>query len=97
MEEPWIKATILIPNQYIDQIDALTRERRGKNVSTKFIDQNNVLIENRYPLSEVITDFLDTLNILSSGYASFDYQEDGYEEVNVVVLSFKINGEALGK
>lgn len=47
MEEPMAKATIMVPNEFIDKIDAQMRERRGVNLSTKFIDQNNVLIENR--------------------------------------------------
>lgn len=95
IDEPMIKASIMVPNQYIEQLDALTRERRGVKLQTKFIDQNTVLMENRYPLSEVITDFLDVLKHMTSGYASFDYEEDGWQAVEVVVLTFTINKEPL--
>ena len=95
VEEPMVKATIITPNKHIDALDALTRERRGVKLSTKFIDQNNVLMENRYPLSEVITDFLDILKTITSGYASFDSEPDGYQKTEIVVLRFTINKEAL--
>ena len=85
----------MVPNEYIDQLDALTRERRGVKLETKFIDQHNVLMINRYPLSEVITDFLDVLKQMTSGYASFDYEEDGWQAVDVVVLTFQLNKEPL--
>ena len=85
----------MVPNKYIEALESLTRERRGVKLDTKFIDQNNVLMVNRYPLSEVITDFLDILKHMTSGYASFDYEEDGYQAVEIVVLTFTINKEPL--
>lgn len=95
MEEPMIKATLMLPNEYLEPINVQARERRGKVLSTKFVDQNNILMEIRYPLSEIITNFYDELKTLSSGYASFDYVDDGYQEINAVILTFNINKEPL--
>lgn len=58
-----IKATLMVPNNYLEIINTQARERRGELISTKFVDQNNTLMEIRYPLSEIITDFYDELKV----------------------------------
>lgn len=92
MEEPWIKATILVPDEYVGNILALCEEKRGKQESMNFAG-NRAMIVYSLPLNEVVFDFYDRLKSCTKGYASFDYQIDHYEESDLVKVSILVNEE----
>jgi GTP-binding protein LepA len=92
MEEPWIKATILVPDTYLGSILTLCTERRGVQLDLTYVG-NRAMVVYRLPLNEVVFDFYDRLKSVSRGYASFDYQMDGYEEGQLVKLSILVNAE----
>lgn len=92
MEEPWIKATILVPDEYLGPILTLCTERRGVQLDLTYVG-NRAMAVYRLPLNEVVFDFYDRLKSVSRGYASFDYQMDGYEEGQLVKLSILVNAE----
>lgn len=92
MEEPWIKATILVPDTYLGSILTLCTERRGVQLDLTYVG-NRAMVVYRLPLNEVVFDFYDRLKSVSRGYASFDYQMDGYEEGQLVKLSILVNTE----
>jgi GTP-binding protein LepA len=92
IEEPWIKATIFVPDAYLGPILKLCEERRGAQVDLSFAGTRAMLVY-RLPLNEVVFDFYDRLKSVSRGYASFDYHLDGYEEGDLVKLSILVNGE----
>ena len=77
IEEPWIKATILVPDDYLGPILALCEERRGVQMDLTYAGSRAMVVY-RLPLNEVVFDFYDRLKSVSRGYASFDYQLDGY-------------------
>lgn len=92
MEEPWIKATILVPDEYLGSVLTLCTDRRGVQLDLTYVG-NRAMVVYRLPLNEVVFDFYDRLKSVSRGYASFDYQMDGYEESNLVKLSIMVNGD----
>jgi GTP-binding protein LepA len=92
IEEPWIKATIFVPDAYLGPILKLCEERRGVQMDLSFTGTRAMLVY-RLPLNEVVFDFYDRLKSVSRGYASFDYHLDGYEEGDLVKLSILVNGE----
>ncbi len=92
IEEPWIKATILVPDDYLGSILALCQERRGEQVNLTYAG-NRAMVVYRLPLNEVVYDFYDRLKSISRGYASFDYQMEGYHEGDLVKLAILVNGE----
>jgi GTP-binding protein LepA len=92
IEEPWIKATILVPDEYLGAVLALCEERRGEQVDLTYAG-NRAMVVYRLPLNEVVFDFYDLLKSVSSGYASFDYQVAGHEEGDLVKLMILVNGE----
>jgi GTP-binding protein LepA len=92
IEEPWIKATILVPDAYLGAILALCQERRGEQVNLTYAG-NRAMVVYRLPLNEVVYDFYDRLKSISRGYASFDYQMEDYQEGDLVKLSILVNGE----
>jgi GTP-binding protein LepA len=92
IEEPWIKATILVPDAYLGPILALCEERRGVQVDLTYAG-NRAMLVYRLPLNEVVFDFYDRLKSVSRGYASFDYQLDGYSEGDLVLMNILVNGE----
>ncbi|HEX6144487.1 MAG TPA: translation elongation factor 4 [Geminicoccaceae bacterium] len=92
IDEPWIRATILLPDDYLGQVLALCSEKRGEQVELTYVGSRAMLIY-RLPLNEVVYDFYDRLKSYSRGYASFDYQLDGYEPSDLVKLSILINGD----
>jgi GTP-binding protein LepA len=92
IEEPWIKATILVPDDYLGSILALCEERRGIQKELTYAGKRAMLVY-RLPLNEVVFDFYDRLKSVSRGYASFDYQLDGYEEGDLVLLNILVNGD----
>ncbi|MGD0429725.1 MAG: translation elongation factor 4 [Acetobacteraceae bacterium] len=92
IEEPWIKATIMVPDEYLGGILALCTERRGIQVDLTYVG-NRAMVVYRIPLNEVVFDFYDRLKSVSRGYASFDYQMDGYAEGELVRISILVNND----
>ncbi|MCR9071612.1 MAG: translation elongation factor 4 [Alphaproteobacteria bacterium] len=92
IQEPWIKATIFVPDDYLGPILALCTERRGEQIELTYAG-NRAMVVYRLPLNEVVFDFYDRLKSISRGYASFDYQMDTYSESDLVKLSIMVNGE----
>jgi len=92
IEEPWIKATILVPDQHLGGVLSLCTERRGVQIDLTYAGTRAMVVY-RLPLNEVVFDFYDRLKSTSRGYASFDYQMDGYEQSDLVKVSILVNGE----
>lgn len=92
MEEPWIKATILVPDEYLGAVLKLCEDRRGRQEELTYAG-NRAMAVYRLPLNEVVFDFYDRLKSVSRGYASFDYQIDGYEDGDLVKVTILVNGE----
>ncbi len=93
--EPVIDATIILPAQYLGSIINLCQERRGIQKDMNYLDPQRVILKYRLPLNEIATDFYDQLKSLSSGYASFDYEQAGYEPSKVVKMDILLNGKAV--
>jgi GTP-binding protein LepA len=93
IEEPYIRAQIITPSDYIGNIMKLCQDRRGIYKNTSYIDANRVDITYEFPLAEIIFDFYDKLKSLSKGYASLDYELIGYRDGDLVKLDILINGE----
>jgi len=94
IEEPWIKATILTPDDYLGSILALCNDRRGEQVELTYVGARAMLVY-KLPLNEVVFDFYDRLKSISRGYASFDYTLDDYREGDLVNMSILVNSEAV--
>ncbi|HMG50563.1 MAG TPA: translation elongation factor 4, partial [Inquilinus sp.] len=92
IDEPWIKATIMLPDEYLGGILQLCTERRGEQIELTYVGGRAMLVY-RLPLNEVVFDFYDRLKSISRGYASFDYQIDSYREGDLVKLSILVNQE----
>ncbi|MFD2259758.1 translation elongation factor 4 [Chelativorans composti] len=92
IEEPWIRATILTPDEYLGNILKLCQDRRGIQVDLSYAGSRAMLVYD-LPLNEVVFDFYDRLKSLSRGYASFDYNLTGYREGDLVKMSILVNGE----
>jgi GTP-binding protein LepA len=90
--EPIISATIITPTQYLGNIITLCESKRGVQKSMTYMDEQRVILKYVLPLNEVATDFYDELKSLSSGYASFDYEESGYEPAKLVKMDILLNG-----
>jgi len=92
IEEPWIQATILVPDAYLGGVLALCEERRGVQQNLTYAG-NRAMVVYRLPLNEVVFDFYDRLKSVSRGYASFDYQIAGYEAGDLVLMNILVNSE----
>ena len=92
IEEPWIRATILVPDEYLGAILALCTERRGEQIELTYVGSRAMLVY-ALPLNEVVFDFYDRLKSVSRGYASFDYEITGYREGDLVKLAIMVNAE----
>jgi GTP-binding protein LepA len=92
IEEPWIRATIMVPDDYLGSVLTLCNDRRGQQVDLTYVG-NRAMAVYRIPLNEVVFDFYDRLKSVSRGYASFDYAMDGYEESDLVRISILVNGD----
>ncbi|XP_056638227.1 translation factor GUF1 homolog, mitochondrial isoform X1 [Diorhabda sublineata] len=90
--EPMIIGTIVTPDRYLGPIMSLCMERRGIQRSANNIDNERVILQYDLPLCEVVLDFHDSLKTISSGYASFDYEDNGYQSSNLVKLAILLNG-----
>ncbi len=93
MEEPVVSAEIMVTTEFIGPIMQLCQERRGRYVSTEYIEASRALLKYELPLNEIIYDFFDALKSRSRGYASFDYELKGYEQSKLVKLDILINHE----
>ncbi|RMD90141.1 MAG: elongation factor 4 [Alphaproteobacteria bacterium] len=92
IEEPWIEATILLPDEHLGAVLKLCEERRGIQKQLTYAGSRALLVY-ELPLNEVVYDFYDRLKSVSRGYASFDYQMTGYRESDLVKLAILVNGE----
>ncbi len=92
IDEPWIEATILVPDDYLGSVLKLCQDRRGRQKQLTYVGSRAMLIY-ELPLNEVVFDFYDRLKSVSRGYASFDYHIKGYEENELVKLSILVNDE----
>ncbi|WP_025264033.1 translation elongation factor 4 [Wolbachia endosymbiont of Onchocerca volvulus] len=94
VEEPWITATIITPDQYLGEIISLCEERRGKQKDLSYIgNTSTTLLKYKLPLSEVVFDFYDRLKSISKGYSSLDWKVSDYQESQVDKLTFLVNGK----
>jgi len=92
VEEPWIKATILVPDEFLGPVLALCQERRGEQIELTYAGSRAMAVY-RLPLNEVVFDFYDRLKSVTRGYASFDYQLEDYREGELVKVSILVNTE----
>ncbi len=92
IEEPWIRATILVPDEYLGSVLKLCEERRGEQIELTYAGARAMVVY-KLPLNEVVYDFYDRLKSVTSGYASFDYQVEEYREGDLVKVSVLVNQE----
>jgi GTP-binding protein LepA len=95
IEEPYVLAHVLTPTEYMGNIMKLCQDRRGIHVSMDYLEEKRVRIAYRLPLSEIVLDFYDRLKSVSRGYASLDYEYDGYREGDMVKLDILLNDETV--
>ncbi|ENN72980.1 hypothetical protein YQE_10395, partial [Dendroctonus ponderosae] len=93
--EPMVMGTIITPAAYLGPVMSLCIERRGVQISASNIDNDRIMLQYELPLCEIVIDFHDVLKNISSGYASFDYEDRGYASTNVVKMSILLNGVAI--
>ena len=93
IEEPIVKATVIVPSDYIGAVMELCRDKRGIYKSMDYIDKTRVMITYEIPLNEIIYDFFDKLKSMTRGYASLDYELAGYNESDLVKLDVLLNGD----
>ncbi|MFC4738177.1 translation elongation factor 4 [Bacillus daqingensis] len=95
IREPYVKAEVMVPNDYVGAVMELCQRKRGDYVDMKYLDENRVNIIYQLPLSEIVYDFFDTLKSSTKGYASFDYELIGYKESNLVKMDILLNAEKI--
>ena len=93
LEEPMVKASIYTPPEYVGTIMELCQDKRGSFINMTYIETTRVLIEYEMPLGEIIYDFFDSLKSRSKGYASLDYEMNGYKKSDLVKMDILLNGE----
>lgn len=94
-QEPFVKASIFTPSEYIGNIMELCQDRRGTYIDTKYLDTDRVELHYELPLNEIVYDFFDALKSRTRGYASFDYELCGYRESRLVKLDIMLNGDVI--
>jgi GTP-binding protein LepA len=95
IEEPYVLAHVLTPSEYLGNILKLCQERRGIHVGLDYLEEKRARVAYRLPLAEIVLDFYDRLKSVSRGYASLDYEFDGYREGDMVKLDVMLNGETV--
>ena len=95
IEEPYVKASIMTPKDYVGAIMDLSKRKRGIFGDMKYVDANRVLLTYELPLSEIVYDFFDKLKSSTRGYASFDYEMSGYKTSNLQKMDILLNGEVV--
>ncbi|MBM3893100.1 elongation factor 4 [Candidatus Dependentiae bacterium] len=93
--EPVVLATLIMPKEYLGNIMNLCQDRRGVQQEMTFLDEGRIILRYKLPLNEIITDFYDKLKSISAGYASFDYEQAGYQESDLVKMNILLNGKAV--
>jgi GTP-binding protein LepA len=93
VEEPYVKASIIVPNDYVGPIMELCQSKRGEYINMEYLDTNRVTLTYDIPLSEIVYDFFDQLKSSTKGYASFDYELSGYRQSKLVKMDILLNGE----
>ncbi|XP_067892183.1 translation factor Guf1, mitochondrial isoform X2 [Heterodontus francisci] len=93
--EPVVIGTILTPDDYIGKIISLCQSRRGVQKNVVYIDDHRVMMQYLFPLNEIVVDFYDSLKSLSSGYASFDYEDAGYQVADLIKMDIYLNGKCV--
>jgi len=93
--EPYVLGTIVFPEECMGKMLSLCESRRGEQQEVVYLDESRVMLKYLLPLNEVIVDFYDELKTQSSGYASFDYEDEGYRETSIVRMDILINGTAV--
>uniref|UniRef100_A0A0R0F3B5 Tr-type G domain-containing protein n=1 Tax=Glycine max TaxID=3847 RepID=A0A0R0F3B5_SOYBN len=91
--EPTVLATIIIPSEYVGPVITLVSERRGQQLEYSFIDSQRVFMKYCLPLREIVVDFYNELKSITSGYASFDYEDSDYQQADMVKLDILLNGQ----
>ncbi|XP_047311682.1 translation factor GUF1 homolog, mitochondrial [Impatiens glandulifera] len=91
--EPTVRATIILPSEYVGPVITLCSERRGQQLEYSFIDSQRTLMKYRIPLREIVVDFYNELKSITSGYATFDYEDDEYQVSDLVKLDILLNGQ----
>ncbi len=91
--EPYVKATILTPNEYVGNLIGFLNDKRGVQLRMEYLSPERVLLEYELPLNEIVTDFYDKLKTITRGYASFDYEPVGFKEGNLVKMDIRVAGE----
>ncbi|WP_035288186.1 translation elongation factor 4 [Clostridium sp. KNHs214] len=95
MEEPIVKVSIITPSDFVGSIMELCQERRGNFINMEYIETTRVVLHYQLPLNEIIYDFFDVLKSRTKGYASLDYELDGYKETELVKLDILLNGDVV--
>ncbi|MCM3596294.1 translation elongation factor 4 [Metabacillus idriensis] len=95
IEEPYVKATVMVPNDYVGAVMELCQNKRGNFVDMQYLDENRVSIVYELPLSEIVYDFFDQLKSNTKGYASFDYELIGYKTSQLVKMDILLNNEKI--
>ncbi|ASF39961.1 elongation factor 4 [Halobacillus halophilus] len=95
VQEPFVKATIMVPNDYVGPVMEICQRKRGNFMDMQYLDDNRVNIVYEIPLSEIVYDFFDSLKSQTKGYASFDYELIGYRSSNLVKMDILLNGDTI--
>jgi GTP-binding protein LepA len=93
IEEPYVKASIMVPNDYVGTVMEICQKKRGSYIDLKYLDANRVTLTYEIPLSEIVYDFFDQLKSGTKGYASFDYELIGYKQSKLVKMDILLNAE----
>jgi len=93
IDEPYVKGTVIVPNDFVGAVMELSQEKRGEFKDMKYLDTTRVMITYHLPLSEIIYDYFDRLKSSTRGYASLDYELIGYQTSNLVKLDILLNGD----
>ncbi|MEM1502225.1 translation elongation factor 4 [Domibacillus sp. 8LH] len=95
VEEPYVKASIIVPNDYVGAVMELAQGKRGNFIDMQYLDTNRVSVVYEMPLSEIVYDFFDQLKSSTKGYASFDYELIGYKQSKLVKMDILLNAETV--
>src|SRR5699024_10004885 len=95
VNEPYVQATIMVPNDYVGPVMEIAQKKRGQFMDLQYLEDIRVNITYKIPLSEIVYDFLDQLNSQSKDYASFDYELIGYHPSDLVKMDILLNGETI--
>jgi GTP-binding protein LepA len=93
VEEPFVKASIIVPNDFVGTVMELCQGKRGEFINMEYLDTNRVTLTYNIPLGEIVYDFFDQLKSSTKGYASFDYELSGYKQSKLVKMDIMLNGE----